>query len=91
MFDWDEANLGHVARHGVSREEAEQVISNDPVDGWRQVQDGEERFMQIGVTNAMRVLVVIITWRGDLVRVVSAFPAPPGLRNFYASARSKSW
>lgn len=87
MFDWDEANLDHIARHGVSREEAEQVILNDPVDGWRQHQDGEERFMQIGVTNAMRVLVVIVTWRGDLVRVVSAFPAPPGLRSFYAAER----
>ena len=87
MFDWDEANLDHIARHGVSREEAEQVILNDPVDGWRQHQDGEERFMQIGVTNAMRVLVVIVTWRGDLVRVVSAFPAPLGLRSFYAAER----
>ncbi len=88
MFDWDEANLGRIARHGVSREEAEQVILNDPVDGWRQIQDGEERFMQIGVTDAMKVLVVIITWRGDLIRVVSAFPASPGLRSYFAAERS---
>ena len=26
-FDWDEANMTHVARHGVLPEEAEQVIS----------------------------------------------------------------
>ena len=31
-FDWDEANVSHVARHKVSPEEAEQVILNDPVD-----------------------------------------------------------
>jgi hypothetical protein len=31
-FDWDEANIGHVARHSVLPEEAEQVILNDPVD-----------------------------------------------------------
>ena len=30
-FDWDEANIGHVARHSVLPEEAEQVILNDPV------------------------------------------------------------
>jgi uncharacterized DUF497 family protein len=88
MFDWDEANLKHIARHGVSREEAEQVILNDPIDGWRQNQDGEERFMQIGVTNAMKILVVIVTWRGELVRVVSAFPAPPGLRSYFRAERS---
>ena len=26
-FDWDEANIGHLARHSVLPEEAEQVIS----------------------------------------------------------------
>ena len=31
-FDWDEANIGHVALHSVLPEEAEQVILNDPVD-----------------------------------------------------------
>lgn len=31
-FDWDEANIRHVARHSVLPEEAEQVILNDPVD-----------------------------------------------------------
>ncbi len=36
-FDWDEANVGHVARHGVLPEEAEQVVLNDPVDLGRAV------------------------------------------------------
>ena len=31
-FEWDEANIGHLARHSVLSEEAEQVILNDPVD-----------------------------------------------------------
>jgi hypothetical protein len=30
-FDWDEANIGHVAPHSVLPEEADQVILNDPV------------------------------------------------------------
>ena len=30
-FDWDEANIEHVACHRVLPEEAEQVILNDPV------------------------------------------------------------
>jgi uncharacterized DUF497 family protein len=87
-FDWDDANLGHIARHGVSRDEAEQVVLNDPVDGGQQMQDGEERFLQIGVTDTLRVLVVVTTWRGDLVRVVTAYPAPPNLRAYFAAERS---
>jgi hypothetical protein len=31
-FDWDEANIGHLARHNVSPVEAEQVVLRDPVD-----------------------------------------------------------
>ena len=31
-FDWDEANIGHVARHKVLPDEAEQVIVNVPLD-----------------------------------------------------------
>jgi hypothetical protein len=30
-FDWDDANIGHLARHNVRPEEAEQVIFNNPV------------------------------------------------------------
>ncbi len=42
-FDWDEANIGHLARHSVRPEEAEQVILNDPVDIGMEIVEGEER------------------------------------------------
>lgn len=29
MFHWDKSNLSHIARHHVSKDEAEQVIQND--------------------------------------------------------------
>jgi len=29
-FDWDEANIGQMAHHGVLPEETEQVILNNP-------------------------------------------------------------
>lgn len=39
-FDWDEANIGHVARHSVVPQEAEQVILNDPVDVGTEIVEG---------------------------------------------------
>jgi hypothetical protein len=39
-FDWDEANIGHVARHSVLPDEAEQVILNDPVDLGMEILEG---------------------------------------------------
>jgi hypothetical protein len=32
QFDWDEMNIRHLARHGLSPEEAEQVLLNWQID-----------------------------------------------------------
>ena len=89
MFDWDEANTRHVARHGVTPAEAEEVVEIAPVDLESQMVDGEERFLIVGVTTRARVLVVTITWRGDLVRVVTAFEAPPQVQRRYWQERGE--
>jgi hypothetical protein len=39
-FDWDEANIGHIARHSVLPEEVEHVIVNDPVDLGMEIVEG---------------------------------------------------
>ena len=90
MFDWDDANRKHVAEHGVKSSEAEEVIANNPIDLEVQLRNGEERVLQIGETNALRILVVVTTWRGRRIRVVTAFPAPPQLRKFYAAHKGMS-
>lgn len=88
MFDWDDANRAHIAKHQVSAEEAEQVILNDPLDLELQLRSGEERTVQIGETNAGRILVVVNTWRRKKIRVVTAFAAPPRLRKLYINDRN---
>jgi len=42
-FDWDAANVGHIARHGVKPEEVEEVLRNDPFDLDYEVIGGEWR------------------------------------------------
>jgi hypothetical protein len=64
MFDWDEFNIGHIARHGITPQEVEQVLRNDPADGGSQNVHGEERTVDVGATDAMRVLAVITTVQG---------------------------
>jgi uncharacterized DUF497 family protein len=53
------------------------------VDGGMQDHDGEERYVEIGIADSLRVLVVITASRGELIRVVTAYPAPPVFRDFY--------
>jgi hypothetical protein len=89
MFDWDDANRKHIADHGVTPSEAEEVVTNNPLDLELQLINGEERVLQIGETNELRILLVVTAWRGKKIRVVTAFPAPPQLRKFYAA--QKGW
>ena len=90
MFDWDETNRKHLADHGVTPSEAEEVIASDPIDLELQLRDDEERVLQIGATNALRILLVVTTWHGKRIRVITAFPAPPQLRAFYATHKGLS-
>jgi uncharacterized DUF497 family protein len=87
MFFWDKDNLSHIARHHVSKDEAEQVIQNDPLDLERQIRKGEQRLLHLGETNAGRVLFVVVTLRDKMLRVVTAFPADRKARKFYAEQK----
>jgi hypothetical protein len=85
-FEWDAANLGHIAQHEVTREEAEQVVLGDPLDIDMQVDEtseAEERLLQIGETAHGRILQLLTTWRDGKVRVISAWDAPKQLKSYY--------
>jgi uncharacterized protein len=83
LFDWDDENSSHIATHGVSCAEAEQVINNEPFDVELQTVKDEERFVQLGETNAGRIMVVVSTWRESLIRVITAFNAPKAMKDLY--------
>ncbi len=85
MFEWDEGNIAHIALHDVFPVEAEEVIANRPMDLAKQDRYGEERLQQLGETLSGRVLIVVTTIRGSLLRVVTAFPANRAYREFYAT------
>lgn len=90
MFDWDQENIRHITRHGVTPPEAEQVVQNDPVDLQFETRNGEERIAQVGETEAGRILVVVTTTRGERTRVITAFPAKGRVRNVYNATKGGS-
>jgi len=89
LFDWDDENRTHIAAHSVSCSEAEQVITNEPFDLEFQVMNHEERFVQLGETNAGRILVVVSTWRKNLIRVITAFDANKAMKRVYIAQKGK--
>ena len=87
LFDWDDANILHVAEHNVAPEEAEEVILGEPLDIGIEVVDGEERSSHVGETNEGRILRVVITFRGERMRMVTAFEPGKQWKIFYLEQR----
>ena len=89
-FDWDEHNTAHIARHGVTPEEAEEAVLNGPSDQEIALRQGETRRAAIGRTNAGRYLFLVTTWRGGRLRVVTAYPASKKHIERFRRARGES-
>ena len=89
LFDWDSANVTHIAEHGVMPEEAEEAVLGDPMELDFDVESGEERWTYVGETREGRVLTVLFTTRGERIRVVTAFVPSPLRMRIYIEWRAK--
>lgn len=88
IFDWDKGNQDHIAAHGVTPQEVEEVFANDPVDLEFQVVDGEDRYTSVGHTRQMRILFVAWTLRGEAIRPITAYDAASALAEDYLAYRA---
>lgn len=83
-FEWDDANVDHIAMHGVEPEEAEEALADPHRRGTPVYNLPAERRRGItGQTLDGRVIVVIYTWRQGAIRVVSARDANARERRSY--------
>ncbi len=83
QFGWDEANIGHVAEHGVSPAEVQEAFANDPLQLDSYVRNLERRYAMAGITDAGRVLMVVFTVNETgTVRVVTAHESRKLRRHF---------
>ena len=79
-FQWDEGNADKsLKKHDVSDGECEQIFFNIPLVVGEDLahSDEELRGYALGATNAGRLLFVVFTIRGDLIRVISARDMTP--------------
>lgn len=76
-FDWDEGNWPKCAKHGLSKDEIEYVLMNEPaVMADRSPQTSETRFNAIGQTQTGRHVFIVFALRQkagtQLLRPISA-------------------
>ncbi len=84
-YEWDlvkaEANA---ARHDVRFSDAVSVFSDEQALTIDDPRPEEERFVTIGMDALARLLVVVYTWRGETIRLISARKATRTERTHYA-------
>ena len=86
-FQWDEGNASkNWTRHQVSQTEAEQVFLNRPLVVVGAPFKNESRQFAFGRTDAGRLLTVVFTVRGSLLRVISVRPMSRRERRGYGQA-----
>jgi uncharacterized DUF497 family protein len=83
IFDWDAANVNHIARHGVTSKECEEAYSNGPLVIKHQKRKRERRRLCLGETNNGRLLTFVVTERQGRIRFVTAYPMAPRMREIY--------
>jgi uncharacterized DUF497 family protein len=84
-YEWDPAKAeSNAAKHGVRFSDAVSVFADDQALTIEDLHPEEERFITIGMDPFARVLVVVYTWRGEFIRLISARKATRAERNQYA-------
>jgi len=76
-YEWDPAKArANFAKHGVRFADAVTVLEDDlALTMLDPSSDLEERWITLGRNALGRIIVVVYTWRGENVRLISARPA----------------
>lgn len=72
-FDWDQANIRHLARHDVKPHEVEEVFRRRYAFEFDEPVEGEDRFLIYGTTAQGRYLTISFTERKGRTRPITAW------------------
>lgn len=73
MFEWDKAKAKkNQSKHGVSFADTFAVFEDPNALTIEDFSGDEQRHVAIGMDAFGRILVVVYTWRGDHIRIISA-------------------
>lgn len=82
-FEWDDANIEHIARHNVTPEEAEEIFADALFRKGR-----DKRLLVYGVTEAGRFLLAVAKLRvNGVVRVITARDMSRKEKRYYLKER----
>jgi len=83
-YEWDPNKaIVNIERHGIDFADAVTVFDDLNAVTIDDPNYEEQRFITIGMDAFGRILVVVYTWRGDIIRIISARKATKNERKKY--------
>ena len=87
-YQWDpQKNRENYSNHGIWFADAITVFLDESAHTMEDDYQNEERFITMGMDAECRILVVVYTWRGNDVRIISARKATRKERKEYGRKR----
>lgn len=84
-YEWDPKKAtGNLRKHGVDFADAISALEDELALTLDDACSDEQRFITIGTNALARVLVVVYTFRGERIRIISAREATPRERRQYS-------
>ena len=82
--EWDpNKEIINIIKHGVHFSEAATVLEDEYALTIEDILSNEQRFITLGVSDAGRILVVVYTYRGEVIRIISTRKATASERETY--------
>lgn len=83
-YEWDPKKaVSNLRKHGIDFADAVSVFEDESALTVDDDDPEEKRFVTVGMGALARVLVVVYTWRGENIRIISARDAMPSERREY--------
>ena len=86
-FDWDRHNEQHLTKHGISRSDAEDVLSGSHILLEYQTEGDEQRWVAVGATRMGRILSIVFAIRQGAMHPITGWPADKETADLYV----KEW
>ncbi len=74
-FDWDGQNETHLAKHGISCSDAEDVLTGNHILVEYQMEGNEQRWIAVGATRTGRILNIVFAVRREAIRPITGWAA----------------
>lgn len=88
-YEWDPVKAeSNLEKHGVDFADAALALEDDLCSTIQdEYSESENRFVALGADPLGKLLVVVFTYRGDVIRIISARDATKRERRYYEASR----